>query len=186
MRFFTSDTHYAHRNICSATSRWDQSNPVIRQHPSLEEMCDALVGGINAVVGPGDELWHLGDWSFGGKAMAEELRSRISCERVHLVLGNHDKYVGSIDARGMFASVSSYAELSVGGAPLVLMHYPIQEWNGRRSGGIHLHGHVHTLPDGHAVRLDLRRLDVGVDGRRHHVVPYAPWSEDEVVELLLC
>ena len=76
--FFTSDTHYNHDNICSATTKW--IDPVTcREFKSLERMNAALVGNINEVVGQDDILIHLGDWSFGGFERIEEFRA-IGCQ----------------------------------------------------------------------------------------------------------
>jgi len=51
--FFTSDTHYNHSNICRATSNWDGARGT-RDFHSLGQMNDAIVMGINSVVGPDD------------------------------------------------------------------------------------------------------------------------------------
>ena len=63
--FFTSDTHYSHANICSATTSWVGAENLTRKFKSLNQMNDALVNNINTVVGENDVLIHLGDWSFG-------------------------------------------------------------------------------------------------------------------------
>jgi len=50
--FFTADTHFGdHRTL----------NIHRRPFASVAEMDEALVAGWNAVVGPADEIWHLGD-----------------------------------------------------------------------------------------------------------------------------
>lgn len=64
--FFTSDTHYNHSNICSATTSWGKGEGNTRKFNSLEQMNNTLVSNINEVVGENDILFHLGDWSFGG------------------------------------------------------------------------------------------------------------------------
>ena len=63
--WFTSDTHYNHANICSATTKWTNAQRLTREFKSLSHMNDALVNNINALVGENDVLIHLGDWSFG-------------------------------------------------------------------------------------------------------------------------
>ena len=58
--WFTSDTHYNHANICSATTQW--KDPVTcREFKTLEHMNATLVGNINEFVGQDDVLFHLGD-----------------------------------------------------------------------------------------------------------------------------
>src|SRR6056300_973067 len=87
--FFTSDTHYHHANICSATSKWERANDYTRQFPSLDAMNDGLVNGINQTVGENDILVHLGDWSFGGFDKIREFRERLNVRNIILFLGNH-------------------------------------------------------------------------------------------------
>lgn len=179
-RFFTSDTHYAHANICRGTSTWRADKPVIRPHDTLEEMNSAIVDAINAVVGEQDELYHLGDWSFGGAGRVDEMRERVRCQNVHLVLGNHDKHIRMNDRR--FATVREYVELDVGWATLVLMHYPIETWRSKSKGFLHLHGHVHTMA---GPVTGAGRMDVGIDATRAVPRPvYSPWSEEEVAQTL--
>lgn len=170
--WFTSDTHYHHANICSATTKW--TNPVtIREFKTLEHMDAMLVGNINEMVGQDDILFHLGDWSFGGFEKIQELRDKIVCKNVHLILGNHDQHITNNreGIRNLFSSVNKYLELSVKwnvGTPLmgqqtfVLMHFPIASWNDMARGAIHLHGHVHLSPK-HRIGPG-KMMDVGCDG----------------------
>ena len=74
--WFTSDTHYNHANICSATTQW--VNPVtIREFTSLAQMNSHLIGNINEKVEQDDILFHLGDWSFGGFEQIQAFRDSI-------------------------------------------------------------------------------------------------------------
>lgn len=94
--WFTSDTHYGHKNICRGTSEWEKKEDTgqrTRDFETLEEMNDAIVNGINNYVKEDDILYHLGDWSFGGIQNIWEFRKRINCKNIHLVLGNHDHHI---------------------------------------------------------------------------------------------
>jgi calcineurin-like phosphoesterase family protein len=185
--FFTSDTHYQHSQICSATSTWKDPGDTVRQFNSLEDMNRALVSNINSKVGPNDVLIHLGDWSFGGFEMIEEFRNQILCENIHLVLGNHDHHIknNKQDIQYLFSTVHSYLDLDlrisrgklVDKYRFVCMHYPIASWDGMNYGVIHLHGHVH-LPSHLRVGKG-KSLDVGVDGNNLN-----PYSLDEVLNLM--
>lgn len=98
MIYFTSDTHYGHKNICRGTSSWDRveegsNHQSTRDFDTLEDMNYALVKGINDYIGPDDELWHLGDWSFGGIQNIWNFRRQINCENINLVFGNHDEHI---------------------------------------------------------------------------------------------
>jgi len=172
--FFTSDTHFGHRHICQFTNRpWANS----------DEMDDALIAAWNNVVGPGDTVYHLGDFSF-----AKPSETRATLERLrgnkHLILGNHDRFIRARKSHfvgpKLFASVNDYAEIK----PLLpdgmkqricLFHYGQRVWNGSHHGSIQLHGHSHgTLePFGSS-------LDVGVDCKLV-TDEYRPISLDEVL-----
>ena len=170
--WFTSDTHYNHANICSATTKW--SDPVTcREFKSLEHMNAHLVGNINEKVGQDDILFHLGDWSFGGFEQIELFRNQIVCRNIHIITGNHDHHIEN-DREGIqsiFSSVNKYLNLNVKwnvGTPLMgeqrfaLMHFPIASWDNMARGAIHLHGHVHFEP---RLRIGAgKMMDVGVDG----------------------
>ena len=171
--FFTSDTHYSHSNICSATTNWSVNDGYARKFDSLEDMNQRLVDNINNMVGEDDILIHLGDWSFGGFDKIEEFRSQINCENIHLVLGNHDHHIerNKEGIQKLFSSVQNYLRLEVQ-RPInkattekfifVCMHYPIASWHDMNQGVIHLHGHVH-LPS-HLRVAEGKAMDVGVDG----------------------
>jgi calcineurin-like phosphoesterase family protein len=143
-------------------------------------MNDAIVNGINSVVGQDDVLIHLGDWSFGGFENIKIFRDRIVCQEIHLILGNHDHHIENnrIDCQELFASVNHYTKLMYKFDTLVLMHYPIDSWDGLNKGHIHLHGHVH-LPTGKIFGKG-RRMDVGIDGSLF----FAPYSLDNVIKIV--
>ena len=120
--WFTSDTHYNHANICSATTQW--VNPVtLRDFKSLEHMNAYLVGNINELVGQDDILFHLGDWSFGGFESIQKFRDQIVCKNIHLILGDGmlgfeqgAPYAGIISAAGGENIPPAWLEqLAVGG-----------------------------------------------------------------------
>jgi calcineurin-like phosphoesterase family protein len=166
--YFTSDTHYMHKNICRGTTSWSNADGFTRDFDTLDQMNDRVVNGINSAVGQDDILFHLGDWSFGGFEMIEQFRNRINCKNVHIILGNHDHHIerDREGIRQLFTSVNQYLELEVKGKDweqnYVLMHYPIISWNKMNDGVIHLHGHVHLSADRRIGKG--KTMDVGVDG----------------------
>ncbi len=170
--WFTSDTHYNHANICSATTKW--IDPVTcREFKTLEHMNATLVGNINECVGQDDILFHLGDWSFGGFESIAEFRNQIVCRNIHIITGNHDHHIENNreGCQSLFSSVNKYLNLNVkfpngsGGHDdirFALMHFPIASWDNMARGAIHLHGHVHFEP---RIRIGAgKMMDVGVDG----------------------
>ena len=185
--WFTSDTHYNHGNICSATTQW--TNPVTcREFKSLEHMNAHLVGNINEKVGQDDVLFHLGDWSFGGFEQIERFRNQIVCKNVHIITGNHDHHIENNreGIQSLFSSVNKYLNLVVKwnvGTPLMgeqrfaLMHFPIASWDNMARGAIHLHGHVHFEAD---KRIGVgKMMDVGCDGNELY-----PIEMGEVLKLM--
>jgi calcineurin-like phosphoesterase family protein len=83
--WFTSDTHYAHSNICRATTNWKDADQLTRDFTSLEEMNQTLVDRINQQVMPNDILIHLGDWSFGGFDNIRLFREQLNCKNIILI-----------------------------------------------------------------------------------------------------
>jgi calcineurin-like phosphoesterase family protein len=189
--WFTSDTHYDHKNICTATTNWVGAENLTRKFSSLDQMNDELVTSINNKVGQDDILFHLGDWSFNGFENIRKFRERINCKNVHLILGNHDHHIerNKENIQSIFSSVSQYLDLEVKWRPyhsklvadsytrFVLFHYPIASWNGMSDGVIHLHGHVHLSPQQRVANG--KAMDVGVDGNNME-----PISMDEVLKIM--
>jgi calcineurin-like phosphoesterase family protein len=182
--FFTSDTHYSHKNICRGVTNWrtqDGEVPVhsTRDFNTIELMNNALVDNINSVVGQDDTLIHLGDFSFGGFENIGNFLDRLVCKNIHLVLGNHDTHIkyNRDGIQDRFLSVQQYLEVKINDYYFVLSHYPLQSWNGLNKGVIHLHGHVHLnkmLKFGNG-----KKMDVGVDGNDLN-----PYLIDDIIKIM--
>ena len=145
--FFTSDTHFGHGAMLGRMHR---------PFASVPEMNEALVANWNAVVGPEDEVWHLGDFAIGLDAeRIAALLERLN-GRKHLVAGNNDGEPTL--GQPFWASVQHYAEIERDGTRLVLCHFPFRTWNNMGKGALNLHGHSHG-----ALAPMTRQYDVGVD-----------------------
>ncbi len=145
--FFTSDTHFGDPRAL----RFDH-----RPFPNLDAHDAGLIERWNAVVAPGDTVWHLGDFALGPPPeRVAELFGALNGEK-HLIFGNNDD-AATLALPG-WASIQAYAEMTVDGTPLVLCHYAFRTWNGMGKGAIDLHGHSHG-----ALRPQTRQYDVGVD-----------------------
>lgn len=88
--FFTSDTHFGHKNIVKGQSDWNRNT---RDFKTLDKMNYTLIKSINDVVGQDDTLFHLGDWSFGGIENIWNFRKQIKCKNIILITGNHDEHI---------------------------------------------------------------------------------------------
>ncbi len=101
--FFTSDTHYHHKNIVRGTTSWEKIEPSmgiqrVRNFNTLEEHNDTLVNNFNSLVKENDTIYHLGDWSFGGHEQIKIFRNRLNCKNIFLIFGNHDQHIEPIDS----------------------------------------------------------------------------------------
>jgi calcineurin-like phosphoesterase family protein len=145
--FFTSDHHFGHGGARGLFRR---------PFSSVGEMDAAMVARWNAVVGPTDQVWHLGDFAVRQPvARVAGLLTALHGEK-HLITGNNDG-PATTGASG-WTTVQAYAELEEGGNPLVLCHYPLRSWHRMARGALNLHGHSH----GRLAPLP-RQVDVGVD-----------------------
>jgi calcineurin-like phosphoesterase family protein len=162
MNWFISDTHYGHKNIVKGISEWSDKSGC-RDFDDLYTHDSYSINLINMNVQENDTLWHLGDWSFGGKQNIKRFRNYIMCKNVHLITGNHDHHMirhpQEYEGLDMFQSIQPYKELVIDDLMLVLSHYPMESWNCQERGSIHLHGHVH----GNLKHVIPNRWDVGVD-----------------------
>jgi calcineurin-like phosphoesterase family protein len=191
--WFTSDTHYSHKNIVRGTTEWKEELPELGSHRlqsvrdfnTVEEHNEILVSNINALVKSDDILYHLGDWSFGGHEQIKLFRDKLNCKEIHLIFGNHDQHIKPIDSsyRTLFASCNDTLELKlkvdkkygvVGKQIIFLSHYGHRVWNKSYHGAIHLFGHSHgTLP------MFGKSMDVGVDTNNLY-----PYHLDEIMDIM--
>lgn len=174
MIWFTSDLHLGHARVLDFTGRpWD----------TIDEMNEALIGGINARVAPTDTLYVLGDYSFKiNLETAYALRQKINCQDVHLVPGNHDKdwtwpkVADALTVEPMITTIKVHD----GRQKVVLSHFPLADWPSMSHGSWHLHGHIHSSGSAYNEfnrRQGILRYDVGVDANGS-----APVSLDEISE----
>ena len=180
-----SDSHYGHKNICRGVTSWrlpDGRIPIekTRDFDTIEQMNEAIVDGINSVVGQDDILIHLGDFSFGGFENIQKFRDRIICKEIRLILGNHDTHIENNkgDVQELFTSVNHYTRLLYKNKTFVLSHFPISSWDSLNKGHIHLHGHVH-LPTN--LRFGKgKKMDVGFDGHP----TFGVYDMDDIIKIM--
>ncbi len=189
--YFTSDTHFHHKNIVRGTTEWttldpESSHQSLRDFDTLQEHDEALIKSINSLVKHDDILYHLGDWSFGGHEQIKKFRDRLECREIHLIFGNHDQHIEPIDSpyRECFSSVGYVKQLSFkidttrsgkfGKTNIFLSHYSHQVWNKSHHGTIHLFGHSHGSLKGIG-----KSMDVGVDTNNLY-----PYHLDEILDIM--
>jgi calcineurin-like phosphoesterase family protein len=165
-RWFTSDEHYDHNNIITFCKR---------PYKDTEEMRQKLIDNHNAVVKPGDLVYHLGDMFWRTYGVHNAISTVKSLNGQHFyVYGNHDELFRNKSVRDCFVWCKDMENLKISGLPnIVLCHYAMRVWNGSHRGAYQLYGHTHAvLPEDSSLSMD-----VGVDARN-----YAPISLDAVVE----
>lgn len=91
--WFTSDTHYWHKNITYGESAWSNKETGCRRFDTTQEMSQHIVEQINKYVGQDDILIHLGDWSFGGIENIWNFRKQLNVKTIYLCVGNHDNHI---------------------------------------------------------------------------------------------
>ena len=164
--FFTSDTHYGHKNIIRFPNR---------PFSSVEEMDEAMIERWNAKVGVGDVVYHLGDFSFHNREKTKEIVSRLKGE-IAFLWGNHDRVMNQVHADHLI-KLGHYTEVNRWEQKMVLCHYPMLSWNKGHHGSWMLHGHCHGSLN--YMNNDTKRLDVGVDNFN-----FEPVSFEEVKAIM--
>ncbi len=148
--FFTADTHYGHKRQVER-----------RGFALAQEHDHMLITRWNEVVGPKDEVYHLGDFSFHNGARTKEIVAQLN-GKIFLVGGNHDsrQTLKVLVECGVEILPLIYRRHFPGTQQKVVMcHYPMLTWPSAHWGAIHLHGHSH----GNLGAERTTRTDVGVD-----------------------
>jgi calcineurin-like phosphoesterase family protein len=153
--YYGSDIHLGHKNVISFCNR---------PFKDLEEMQNSFIGEIYSLAEEGDDVYLLGDICFNKVSTTLDLLLD-SPATFHLIRGNHDS--NSVANHKLWSSVSLLKEIEVPEVdlPIVLCHYPIEDWNRKRYGSIHLHGHTHNNASHDVSTID-NRYDVGYDSQK--------------------
>ena len=186
MIFFTSDTHFGHRNVLKYTDRpgW-LSKPNEPTDYDVRCMNNLLIDNWNLTVSPDDTVYHLGDFALGPKALHPEYRAKLN-GKIVLILGNHDIYKKIHDVG--FSEIHPELKLVVDGVKLFLRHYPLggfagdeKEWFGDYD--YRLCGHVHALWKNRGSEINVgvdvqgycpRTLNYLIDGISPRIPPSPP------------
>lgn len=183
-RFFTSDQHFGHKNVIQFCKR---------PFKSIDEMHAELIRRHNAVVGPEDLVYHLGDFSFN-KKWAKLIVPQLNGTNV-LILGNHDEAhpvkcgtqeklwkMKNFYLDAGFLGVSVDETLYIHGKKVEACHLPYTKHDKRDydvyrlkdEGRWLFHGHVHN-----SWKIRGHQINVGVDAW-----DYYPVALEQLVELM--
>lgn len=191
--FFTSDTHFFHKNIIDFCNR---------PFTSVEEMNETLINNWNNVVSPDDYIFHLGDFCFGGSSAWDYCLNHLNGHKF-LILGNHEMKNLKDGSMFKFDWVGFQAYIRIGNRSVYLNHFPFLCYGGSYRRGenavIQLFGHVHSQPKHYDIEhitdsevkeilgKDTSRLqyllptqyDVGVDNNN-----YTPISWKQILNII--
>lgn len=151
-KIFTSDLHFDHKNICKYTDR--------HKVTSTEEHTEWLINLWNSQVNNEDQIYHLGDFSFGKKY--EDIKRVVQQLKGQKFFfkGNHDKKenLEKLKQENLIQAWYDYKEFDIQGTPIAMFHFPIACWHRQGYGAWHLHGHSHG-----SYHAEGKILDVGLD-----------------------
>ena len=153
--YITSDLHWGHKNIMNFC-------PVSRARfrNDLDYMNEAMVKEWNDLIEPEDLVYILGDVAFLPAQKAVEYMRRLNGHKI-LVQGNHDRKLLQDPAfRNEFVEIHHYLDINYAGTKVVMLHYPIAEWDQMHRGSVHFHGHLHGGASG---MEKYRCRDMGID-----------------------
>lgn len=143
-----------------------------------------MLDRINETVGVDDTLYILGDFCFRGKKPIE-YRSRIMCQDVHIVWGNHDRRNDYKDDLQGFATAQEVKEIIYCNQRIFLSHYPHRSWPASHKGSFHCYGHTHSKLDSEDKNSSRKTLDVGVDNCINYDKPFGqPFSFKEIQKIM--
>ena len=192
MRYFTSDTHFYHKELLG------MNDFAPRPFLTVEDMNETIIKNWNSVVTDTDTVYHLGDIAmyFTRPAVTSHIAVNDILHRLngHIVLikGNHDN-------RALFKYLAAHNETMTDGKPkfefhdvgaylkydyrqYYLTHYPFSM--GIVGNIINLHGHIH-----HYAFPAKENINVGVDTPEKsyidHEIPFGrPFSFAEIEQMI--
>jgi len=179
----SSDTHFHHRKIIKYCLRpWltseqrklvlsGQGKEVGISDEQLIEHDNTLLNNINEVCGRDDIYINAGDVAFLKLKQLKELRDKINCRNIYIVIGNHDD---EDDLRYVFGKYNVYERVlvKVGKQKAVIDHYPGDSWRSSHKGYWLLFGHTHCSGEARRLKDPSWALskDVSVEGH-----DFRPW-----------
>ena len=160
--FLTADTHFGHEKIIEYCAR---------PFKNVAEMNQVLVENWNATITRDTVVYHLGDFIWTRKAIADIL-PRLN-GKIKLVYGGHDfPYLNMYKKYPNITVLSPLAVENINGTVAVLCHFPLRSWERKEYGACHFYGHTH----GNLLPL-YKSWEVGVDCNNFY-----PISLEEAIE----
>ena len=127
--FVTSDTFFGRSQIIKSAKR---------PFKTVDEMNAALIDRWNSVVKDGDLVYHLGNFAWDPSS-ADDAAKLLNGD-ICLIKGEYDDAAQEVSKFiDTFTIVQNdiLKELKTG---IVLSHWPLHDWPGKRKGNFHFHG----------------------------------------------
>lgn len=167
--WFTSDTHFRHKNIISHCPE--------RANIGQFDICDLdahdlwIIEKWNKTVGKNDIVYIIGDFSFATSEWVKKLCGKLKGKK-YLIVGNHDK--SSEKLEGYFKDIKLIKCVTFKKSNFVFLeedfqvcmcHYAMVVWPSKHYGCVQVCGHSHgKLDEFNEESTDLR-VDVGWDSK---------------------
>lgn len=144
---YIADCHFFHNRICQEMDN--------RGFSGFEKMNEHMIAQWNKKVTAKDDVYILGDFCISRAEATEKILNRLN-GKLHLIIGNHDKFLPDkrFEERQWFHSVETYQEIRDNGRLVILSHYPVFCYKGQyrkdkqgRPLTYMLYGHVHNTHD---------------------------------------
>jgi len=129
--YITSDTWFGRPQILEIANR---------KFSNIEEMNDVLIKNWNNKVKKRDVVFHLGNFAWDPEIARKALKKLNG--RIYFLKGNCDKALEEVINEFPNAEFFSDAIMELTDFDSVICHYPLEVWNGKDSGTIHMHGHT--------------------------------------------
>lgn len=158
MIYFTSDTHFWHKNILNFEDR---------PYSTVEEMTEDMIEKWNKQINDNDIVYHLGDFCLGSLEQTIDILSRLK-GKIILIKGNHDfsKHYKKINQMGLLYGYHEVGiTLKYQKQKIWLSHYPMEI--GLRPKYWSVHGHIHSIES----NWD-NQINVGVDSPHFKHKPF--------------
>lgn len=167
--WFTSDTHFSHKNILKHCS--ERASNGEYDISDVESHDKWLIDRWNKTVSKKDIVYIVGDFSFAPSEEVKKLCGKLN-GRKYLIVGNHDDSTKKLD--GYFKDIElikcvtfkkSNFDFLEEDFQVCMCHYAMVVWPSKHYGCVQVCGHSHgRLDDFNEESTDLR-VDVGLDSK---------------------
>lgn len=156
--FFTADEHYGHTNIIKYCNR---------PFSNIKKMDDEIINRHNEIVGSGDMVFHIGDFTLLSSRDYENYSRRLKGKHV-FIRGSHDNWMNKDFPADGILEITIYWQI------IILCHYAMRVWDKSHYNSWQLFGHSHGK-----LKEEGKQLDVGVDTNNFY-----PYSFEQIKKIM--